>query len=486
MSEYKHGIETSRSKTKIKSPVLCTNNITVAIGTAPINTVDNVQAAVNKPIALYEKGDAEKIFGSKADMRYTLEHSIYASFNKYGVAPIVLINVLDPSNTNHVEVVSGQELNVVSGRATIEECGVLLDKLQVTYGESECKPDEDYVTSFNDDGYAVIAVPGDGALSGAEKITVSYAKLNPDGVSSSDIIGGVTEDGVRTGIELLDEIYARYGIVPGYVTAPGFSKNPAVAAALEAKVQKIYALTNAVALVDLDSSDKGATHFSKVKEVKNKNVVASRCVIPFWPMTKADGYQIYYSAMAAAAMQKQTVQNNNIPSESPDNTELLIDGICLEDGTDVFMTQDDVNDYLNRYGVVGALKLPGWKIWGNNTAAYPVSNDPIDRWINNVVMLNFIENKFKTEYLSTVGRNGSYKLVSGIVNEFNMYLNSLTPDYLAGGSIVFDRSENPIENIMNGHYKFHTRYAAYIPSEYIENEFEYDVTILESALEGGE
>jgi hypothetical protein len=130
--------------------------------------------------------------------------------------------------------------------------------------------------------------------------------------------------------------------------------------------------------------------------------------------------------------------------------------------------------------------LPTWKFWGNNTTAYPASNDPINRWIKCVTMLNYLENNFKVNYLSQVGRNASYKLVDSIVNEYNMFLNSLTPGHLAGAEIVFDKTENPIEQILNGKLVFRTRYADYTPAEVIENTFEYDTSILEEALSGGE
>ena len=101
-------------------------------------------------------------------------------------------------------------------------------------------------------------------------------------------------------------------------------------------------------------------------------------------------------------------------------------------------------------------------------------------------MLDYLENKFKSDYLSKISRNASYKLIESIVSEFNMSLNSLVPDYMAGGEIVFDRKLNPITNVMAGHLKFQTRYADYVPAEYVENEFSYDVDILKNSLEGGE
>lgn len=487
MSKYKHGIATSRTKTQMVKPTMCTNMIQVVVGTAPVNTLADPASAVNKPILLTDGDLVADQIGTTTEMeRYTIEHAVYASFEKHHVAPIVVINVLDPANANHVEAVAAKEYTISNKMVKIEDTGILRDKVVVTNDSTECKDDVDYVTSFDSNGYLVIGIIDDGALASAQKINVTYAKLKPEGVAAEDIIGGVGADGKRTGLELLDEIYPDTGIIPKIALAPRYSAEKTVAVALKAKVEKIYGMYNAIAFVDMDSSSSGADVYTKVKKTKEDNVPVSRRIISFWPCVKAEGYVLSFSAFAAALLQKITAENADIPSESIDNRELLIDGICLENGSKVNMTQDEVNDYLNAYGVVGALKLPEWKAWGNNTSAYPDSEDPIDRWIKCLTMLDYLENKFKSDYLSKISRNASYKLIESIVSEFNMSLNSLVPDYMAGGEIVFDRKLNPITNVMAGHLKFQTKYADYVPAEYVENEFSYDVDILENSLEGGE
>lgn len=487
MRKYKHGMETTRAKTPGLNPAAGKSIIQVVIGTAPINTLDNPMEAVNKPVLIEDSEDADyKIGYTKEIERYTAIHSVYASFSKQSVSPIIVINVLNPEDINHVEVVAGKEYPVIKRVITVKDTGILRDKVVVSDSDTEYQEDVDYVTSFNDDGYLVIGVTKDGALNGKASAIVSYTKLNPEGVTKEDIIGGVDEDYIKTGVELIDDVYPSTKAVPTLVVAPVYSKYPEVAAALEAKVQKIYSMFNGVAFVDMDTSSAGASNFTKASGWKEDNIPASRWVIPFYPMVKVDGMVLSFSAFAAAAYQRVTTDNKNIPSESIDNTELGIDGICTEDGAEVIMTQEDVNDYLNAYGIVGALKLPEWKAWGNNTAAYPSSEDPVDRWIKSVFMLNYMENKFKSDFLSKIGRSANYKLIESIVNEFNMTLNSLVPDYLAGGEIVFSRKDNPIEKLRIGRLKFKTRYADYAPAEYIQNEFAYDINMLENALLGGE
>ncbi len=485
MGDYMHGIYTDRKSAELSTPEKSVKNGVAVIGVAPINLAE--KPSVNDIVTAYTRSEAVASLGYLEDFEhYTLLHSIYMQFNKFSAAPVVFINVLDPGNAKHVTAISGKEVALTAKMALIEETGILLDKLVLSDGAGkEYEIDVDYVASFDDDGYVVISAIDGGAMETLEKVTVTYVKLNPDGVTEEDIIGGVDKDGVRTGMELLDEIYPRTGIIPSIIIAPGYSKIPAVAATLEAKARLIYDLTNAMAFVDLDSSDTGADAKEKVKEIKAKNTVASRWNVSVWPMAKVDDKKVWGSAVLAALAQSAAIQNNDVPSESPSNMDAQIDGVCLEGGREIYLTQDQVNNYINAYGVVSFLKLPGWKIWGNNTAAYPASTAPQNRFIKSVLMLNWMENTFKTDYLSSIDRNANYKLIQDVVNEFNIFLNSLTPDYLAGGYIIFEDAENPIEQIAAGKLIFHTVYADYSPTECIRNTFEYDLNIYKEALEGG-
>ena len=325
----------------------------------------------------------------------------------------------------------------------------------------------------------------DAAASSLQKLNISYAKLNPDGVTAEDIIGGVDENGVRSGIELLDEVFINTGVIPAIVTAPVFSKKKEVAAALEAKVRLIGSLHNAKAYVDIDSSESGAVNVFNVAKVKEKNVPQSELIDACWPMVNKNGNVLAFSSFAAALAQAVAAENGDIP-DGIDNRELLVDGVCTEDGTPVKVIQGDANSYLNANGIITAIRLPEWKAWGNNTAMYPASKDPTKRWSKCVMMLNYLQNRFKTEYLSKVGRNAKVKFIKGIVDEYNASLNALVPDYLAGGEIIFDTAKNPPSSMLEGHYIFSTRYADYTPAEYIENDFVYDAQILTDTMEGGD
>jgi phage tail sheath protein FI len=72
--------------------------------------------------------------------------------------------------------------------------------------------------------------------------------------------------------------------------------------------------------------------------------------------------------------------------------------------------------------------------------------------------------------------------MQSIVTNFNAALNALVPDVLAGAQILFSKDENPMSEILQGHWTFHVQYADYIPTEYIDCKFTWDSSILENAI----
>lgn len=482
MNDYKHEISTARNS-DISVEAVQSPRVQVAIGTAPVNLLDDPSSAVNVPFLVKSRKDVRQYLGLNTDYNYTLMQTTLASLQKVGVTPIVMINVLDPANPAHVAAVAGGRFTLTKGSTTIEAEGILLDSIIVSADSVVGEVDKDYIAAFDTDGHVVVAVTADGAFKDVSEVTVAYTKLNPEGVSAGDIIGGVSEEGVRTGIELLDEVYSRFQIIPDIISAPGYSADSAVAAALETKAELVGDLLNAVAVIDIESKD--TVKLADVKAAKDRLGVFSRWAVLCWPKVIMGGVEIFASAAVAAKLQHIYASNAGVPN-SPDNKAIPIDGVVLDGGKEFHMTQKQVNNYLNAIGVLSFAYLGGWQCWGNNTAAYPGNREPNNRFIKCVMMSNYIENRFKTEYLSLIGADGSYKMVDSVVGNYNTDLNALTPDYLAGAYVVFDKNENPLSEILEGHFRFHTRYADYTPVEYIENTFTWDSQILQAAFEGGE
>lgn len=287
-------------------------------------------------------------------------------------------------------------------------------------------------------------------------------------------------------MELVGRAYQRFGIVPSLLLAPGWSHEPAVNLALNAKAKLISSLFTAKVVSDLDTSQGKADCPENVRDYKNNSAYSGRDTIVAWPMVGVRDYRYYFSAQLAALLQRMAADNGGIPSQSPDNKDLKITGLYTADGEEVTMDMDEANDYLNACGVVTAINMDGWKAWGSNTAAYPSSEDPIDRWINIVTIFDFLENNFKKIFFKNVGDLTDYRMIEEVVSGYNLQLNGLQGSGdIAGGEIVFSHDENPITEILNGHIRFHTKIGGYAPAEDIENTFEFDPTITETAMKGG-
>ena len=86
------------------------------------------------------------------------------------------------------------------------------------------------------------------------------------------------------------------------------------------------------------------------------------------------------SAVYAAVAASEDIKNDDVPNLSPDNKLSQLTGTVLKDGTQVLMDNEQAN-VLNGNGIVTAINNSGWRIWGNNTAAYPEITDVKERWI---------------------------------------------------------------------------------------------------------
>lgn len=490
MSIYKHGISTRRKATAVTTPVTGTANVTVVIGTAPVNMSADPYKAANTPAVAYSKADAvEKMGWSENFKNYTICQSMYAAFDVFAVAPLIMINVLDPNNEKHVTAVIATTYAVANKKALIDVEGILLDTIEVSNSDSSATLDKDvdYVASFADDGTVIIGFTDAGAEKAGISVKVAYTKLNPEGVTYEDIIGGYNvSTRTKKGLEVIGDIFPKLGIVPGTLIAPGFSHIPAVNTVMTAKANLIYSLFSCKVISDIDCSGDGADSIDKIKEWKNKNAYSDRRTFAVWPKVDVSGYQYYFSAQLAALLQRLAADNSGVPSESCDNKNLKISGLVLEDGSEVSFDMDEANDYCNANGVITAINIDGFMAWGNNTAAYPQSTDVVDRWVTSVMMFDYIENNFKRSFFSKVSNKANYREIEDVVLSENLTLNGLKGNGdIAGGEISFSMDDNPVTQILGGKIKFRERLATYPPMEDIENEFEFDPAILEADLRGG-
>lgn len=485
---YNHGVRILEEPTSLTAPINGTAGLQVIIGTAPVNLSADPYNCTNVPMLAYSFEEACEAVGYSDDFDdYTICESLDASFRVTNVAPVVIINVLDP--TVHKEDFTARTYSVSSGQVTMDIKGVLADTLTVKYNNTPLTKDVDYVVTFSDDGYAVLTfisnLSGIGQT-GAATVTVEGTAIKPSLVTASDIIGGYNAStGTEKGLEVIRQVFPKLGLVPGIIVCPNWSKNPNIAAAIAAKCENINGVFTCEAIVDLDSSSTGAKKYTDTKDVKEASALISPHLDVVWPCVKI-GSKIYHgSAIKAAYTAYNDAENDDVPNLSPSNIQIAISGICLEDGTEVVLDEQRAN-VVNSYGISTFNRYSGWALWGNRTAAYPGSTDPKDMWFCCRRFFSWWGNSFILTYHSRVDSAASPRLIEAIVDDENIKGNSLVAQGKCAGAVMeYREDENTISDVLNGKLQFHQRLAPYTPAEDILNILEFDPSLLETAL-GGE
>ena len=480
---YNHKITTNEIDTQITIPVQGTAGLQVVIGTAPVNLAENPQGAVNVPLLAQNFADAQRQLGYSDDFEsYTLCQSMDASFRVFAVAPVIFINVLDPEThrTNY----NTTGVMVDNLKATVTDKGILLADLEVNdQSDNLLTPEVDYIAEFNTAGDLVITLMETANTAGVGALNLSGYQLDPTAVTVSDIIGGYdTLMGQERGLELIRQVYPRFGLTPGIILAPGWSHLPEVAAVMCSKTENINGVFTCETAIDLDS--RYARTYTDLQQYKEEFGVNSPHAILLWPKLKLGQKTYYYSAVWGAMTAATDANHADVPYKSPSNELLNVSAAVIFNGQEVIL-DTAMAEVVNSCGIVTAINDLGWRAWGNNTAAYPGTFDPKDRWIACRRMMSWYRNHFILTYKSKVDDPTNPRLIESIVDSENLYLNSLTSSgHIAGGIIEYNEEENPIESILNGTVIFHTRIAFWTPAEYIVNNIEFDPTILQNALGG--
>lgn len=477
MMGYRHGSYTSELATSITPPVQVSAGVIVAFGTSPVNQIDDPLSAVNNPVIAHTYAEAVSKIGFSTNFeKYTLSEVIKVAFGIYGVAPVVFINVLDP--TRHKADVVDEPVKLAGGKATLAKDGVLYETVVVKMAgkEDPLLIEDDYVLVLDEDGYTVISSINGGAIDNKNtELTVSYTHIDPDAVTKDDIIGGVDlNTKLSTGLELLADVYPRFKLVPGQVIAPGFSSDSEVGQLMAAKSALISEMFRAEALTDAPTDKSTIIDYSAVPEWKqNNNQLAANQTV-CWPMVKLGDNIYHHSTHLAAATCLLDSKNGDIPSRSPSNITLQMDGAVRKDGSEVWLNNSQAN-YLNGQGIVTSLNFDGWKSWGNRTAIYPKSTDPKDSFRVGRRMFNWTGNTLILTFWSKIDSPANRRLIESVVTSANIWFNGLTGSQdIAGGNVSFNQTENPTTALMDGIIKFHVKFTPYSPARDIEFIMEYN------------
>jgi len=478
---YKHGVYGNEVPTSILPAVSVEAGLPVVFGTAPINLA-SAPAAVNVPTLCYTYAEAVAAFGMSDDWaNYTLCEFIYSHFALFNVAPVVLVNVLDPAT--HKTAVSNQAAVLVAGKKILPDLGIMLDTLVVklTAEGSPLAKTTDYVAAFDADGKVLITRVSTGAITtDTTSLVVSYDKLNPSAVASADIIGGIdAETGAYEGLELVNRVFPLFRLIPGQILAPGWSQDPAVAAVMVAKGSNINGHFKCIALTDLPTAT--VTKYTEAPAWKETNNYVSTRQVNCWPKAKLGDREFHISTQLAGVICRTDAANDDIPNESPSNKTLQANSTVLAGGAAVVLGPEQAN-YLNGNGIVTGLNfIGGWRVWGNRTGCYPSTTDPKDAFIPIRRMFDWINNTLISTFWQKVDAPLNRRLVQTIVDSANIWLNGLAArQMILGGRVEVLPEENPTTDLMDGIIRFHVYATPPGPARELDFIIEYDPAYLET------
>jgi phage tail sheath protein FI len=486
---YQHGVYTREQATSMSAATNSTAGLQVVFGTAPIYQLADL-TGVTAPRLCSSYAEAAAALGYDTNFEaFTLNQSIKASFELFGVAPIVLVNVLDPNKAQHVTNVSKPTEQTVTGGSFVISAEqepvpyVLRATLMVSAQSSgeALVEDTDYTVDYDEDGLATVTLTS-AAAKALTKVYVTYKAIKltagKTAVTATELTSAISDK--------LREVYPRFGMTPGLLLAPGFSKDANVAAAMQGACENINGVYSCECILDMDCGTSGAQTYDAVKQVKESKGLTSPHAYAYWPMAQVGNYRLSLSAIMGALTAATDAANGDVPSLSPSNKSLPgVTGLCLEDGTEVILDQAQAN-VVNSAGIGTVLNLNGFKAWGNNTCAYPSTTDPKDRWIAVRRFFTWRSNSLIQTYFERVDSPANYRMIEAIVDAENVNGNA----YVAAGACAayqceFRSDENPTTQILDGTIKFHLTLAPYNPAECIEFTLEFDPTAIASALTGG-
>lgn len=479
---FNHGVRIQEIPTAIVPPVNTEGCLPVFIGTAPVHTAKS-PAEANKPVLCYSLAEAVEQLGYSEDWKkYTLCEAMYSQFQLFNVAPVVFINVFDI--TKHKTSVSNKTITVTKRVATIEDSVIPSTLIcKVSDGGATLVEGTDYEKAYDEVGSLVINILSTSQYNTASTLSVSYDKADTTKVTQADIIGGIdSTTGKYQGVEAVNAVYSKFGIVPGQIAAPGWSHIPAVAAVMVAKAGNINGLFRAIVHTDIPTDT--VKKYSDVKEWKARNNYGSDNQTALWPMVQLGNKKFHLSTQIVGVSGQTDAANGDIPYESPSNKGIQCNGLCLQDGTEVDMNLENAN-YLNSQGIITALNIGnGYKLWGNEMACYPENTDPKDRFMCVRKMFNWHRQTFILTYFKKVDKPLNRRLIDSIVDSENIRLNGLVgQEALISGSVEFLDNDNPVTNLIDGIATFYTRLTPPVPAREIVDKVEFDPNAMKSLFQ---
>lgn len=286
-------------------------------------------------------------------------------------------------------------------------------------------------------------------------VVVRVAQGESEAETTSNIIGGSTAEGRKTGLQALTAAQSRVGVKPRILAVPGHDTQ-AVSASLASIAQKMRAMAYISAY--------GCKTISEA--IKYRENFNQRELMMLWPeyqawdtVTNAE-QNIYATACALglrAKIDNETGWHKTISNVGVNG----VTGISADVSWDL---QDPATDagLLNQNDITTLIRHNGFKFWGSRTC----SDDPLFAFESYTRTAQVLADTIAEGQEWAIDGTLTPSLTRDIIESINAKLRSMTTQgYLLGGECWFDANVNTKEELKSGKLYLDYNYTPVPPLE---------------------
>lgn len=471
MSDYLHGVE-----------VIENDSFNMTISDADISSVVVVGTSL-KNVEEYCKitnfTESVNYVGKNID-GLTLADAVETVLTESGGADIYPINIFD--KTKHYASVE-KTITFTNGECVLTEIGI--NDLVLAKNSTPLVVNEDY--TFED---SVIKILSGGELETDQTgVTASYKYADLSKITDSDVIGGVDENGKRTGLQKIYDIIATFGIIPGIIIVPNFtSKN--IRTAVETVCENIGAffyadLPKGTSLQKAEKARLKALDGLDLTTVSENTMIAMPYVYRYNSNSDTTTLKPYSPVLAGIRVKLDRERN---VAKSIDNTELK-----TVTGTEfpIYFKLNDKNCDANRFNKLGIATVINYKgayhSWGGRNASYP-SKEGLMTFESAKRTRLMVQKSIENASFVCVGETVTRGFIDDVLNTINAQFAkwSNTSDskncIMYQGEAYWDESLNTAESLADGKIRFPFKWCPLCVAEHIVFEDILEISFITKAL----
>lgn len=511
MDKYKHGTYGELSApTAVATTSPC---CVVYVGTAPAHKIKGQSKRTdlfNTPLRITSLTEARRVLGYSELApfeKYTLCEAVEAHFKNSieTVGPFYAINVLDPNKEGYFEEdEEGFELSVTKKQAKFVLGDRVLDSIQVETVDQVTSPTEESELPTIGEGEVDLLseeIETDGVLiegidylltydlttdmvtltfTGEEvptKVLIKSTVVNPMAIGADEIIGEVTEEGKKSGLQAIKTMYPKFDEIVNIIAAPGFSEIPVVYEAMLEVATLLNGHWSSFVNADVPTEYDGKKINTRLKAIewKKEHGYTGKGSEAHWPPAiLKNGKRIHLSTVFTAKMEALDLEVNGVPFQTPSNKELDIAG--LDGGEDFELFDYEEANLLNENGIATAVRLGGtWRGWGTHTAAYnyedeqeananPEAFDRTAQFTAGMRTFQYILNRFQADNLDLIDQPMTIAIKDTIIQREQSKLDGLVAmGALIGQPTISFSEDNTADDIMGGSFTWDMSATTNVP-----------------------